>query len=330
MKKRADGRYEKVVTVDGHRKTFYGSSIKEVNRKIYLYNKDNNKGVAFETVAWDWKSTHMDELSYGSQRAYTKPFYRLVERFGKKSITDISYKEVQQFFSSLGLSYKSASLHKTVLNQIFNYAIVELNMDISNPCDRIKLDSHLPKSYRSAATPEQEQAILNTTADELLIAPIIYYTGLRCGEVLGLRYCDVDYEKDVINVKQAVVHHGNRPVISAPKTPNAIRTVPLLPQLKVLIGQGNPTHYIVGGEKPLTKSALDKRWKRWEKDHGVKIDRHSIRHTYATKLYEAGVGIKSAQSLLGHADAQTTLNVYTHLNQNHVTEAAEKLGEIFK
>ena len=330
MKKRADGRYERVVTVDGKRKTFYGDTIKEVNRKIFLYKEDIGKGYRFKTVAWAWRESHMDKLSYGSQRAYNKPFSRIVERFGEEYINKISYKEVQSFFANLGMSFKSATLHKTVLSQIFNYAIIELNMDIPNPCDRIKLDSRLPKSHRMSATPEQEKAILETTADELLIAPIIYYTGLRCGEVLGLRYGDVDYEKDVINVKQAVVHHGNKPVISAPKTANAVRTVPLLPQLKALIGQGDPTHYIVGGEKPLTKSALDKRWKRWEKDHGVKIDRHSIRHTYATKLYEAGVGIKSAQALLGHADAQTTLNIYTHLNQSHISEAAEKLGEVFK
>lgn len=330
MKKRADGRYEKVVTIDGHRKTFYGASIKEVNRKIYLYKEEYTKGVPFKNVAWEWREHHMERLSYGSQRAYTAPFLRLVDYFGDESIDKITIKEVQQFFATLGMSFKSASLHKTVLNQIFNYAILNLNMDISNPCDRIKLDGRLPRSHRSAATAEQEQAILDTTADEFILAPLIYYTGLRCGEALALRYGDIDYEKDVINVKQAVVHHGNKPVVSPPKTPNAIRTVPLLPQLKELIGQGNPTHYIIGGEKPLTQSALAKRWKRWEKEHGVKIDRHSIRHTYATKLYEAGVGIKSAQSLLGHADAQTTLNIYTHLNQNHVTEAAEKLGEVFK
>ena len=330
MKKRADGRYERVVTVNGKRKTFYGTSIKEVNRKIYLYKEDISNGTPFKTVAWEWREQHMERLSYGSQRAYTAPFLRLVDCFGDTPIEKITLQSVQQFFATLGLSYKSASLHKTVLNQIFNYAILILNMVISTPCDRIKLDTRLPKSHRDAATPEQEQAILDTKPDEFLLAPLIYYTGLRCGEALALRYCDVDTVKNVITVKQAVVHHGNRPVISPPKTPNAIRTVPLLPQLKELIGQGNPTHYIIGGEKPLTQSALAKRWKRWEKEHGVEIDRHSIRHTYATKLYEAGVGIKSAQSLLGHADAQTTLNIYTHLNQNHVTEAAEKLGEVFK
>jgi len=330
MKKRADGRYERVVTVDGKRKTFYGETIKEVNRKIFLYKEESNKGVLFKTVAQEWKARHMDSLSYGSQRAYTKPFSRIVERFGDRYINSITYKDVTQFFSSLGLSFKSTSTHKTVLNQIFNYAIVEKSMDISNPCDRIKIDGHLPKSSREVATKEQERAILETTKDELLIAPIIFYTGLRCGEVLALTFGDVDYVNKTINVNKAVTHHGNTPVISKPKTPNAVRTVPLLVQLEALIGTGDPTHYIVSGEKPLTKSALDKRWKKWEKDHNVKIDRHSIRHTYATKLYEAGVGIKSAQALLGHADVQTTLNIYTHLNQEHVTEAAEKLGEIFK
>ena len=60
------------------------------------------------------------------------------------------------------------------------------------------------------------------------------------------------------------------------------------------------------------------------------FDRHSIRHTYATMLYESGVDIKSAQKLLGHANFQTTMDVYTHLSDRHLKEASEKLENYLK
>lgn len=328
MKKRKDGRYVQAVTVNGKRKYFYGDTQREVKRQIAEYRLNADAPLyTYKYMAEEWRTSHMDKLSLGTQRAYTAPFLRLAEHFGKKYMSDISYKDVQGFFSSLGMSYKSATIHKTILSQIFDYAIVEKELDISNPCDRIKLDNRLPRSYRSSATPEQEEAILNTSADEFLLAPIIYYTGLRCGEALALQFKDIDYVNGVINVSKAVNHRGNQPVISPPKTPNAVRQVPLLPQLANLIGKGNPNDYIVSGEKPLTKSALAKRWAKWEKEHGVKIDRHSIRHTYATKLYNAGVDIKSTQKILGHANVTTTLNVYTHLNSDYLDEVKNKLSD---
>ena len=328
MKKRSDGRYEQVITINGKRKTFYGRTQREINRKIYEYKGEVEKGVLFSVIANEWRANHMEKLSYGTQRSYSAPFLRILQAFGDKYINEISRKDVQSFLSSLNMSFKSVSTHKTIISQIFFYSIVEYGMEIPNPCDTIKIDSRLPKSHRQQATPEQEQAILNTKADEFILAPLIYYTGCRCGEALALRYGDIDFINKTISISRSVSHHGNQPVIGSPKTATAVRVVPLLPQLEELIGTGEPNYYIIGGEKPITKSMLDKRWKRWEKQHGVRIDRHSIRHTYATKLYEAGVGIKSSQALLGHANASTTLNIYTHLNQSHVSEAAEKLKNI--
>lgn len=328
MKKRADGRYEQVITINGKRKTFYGKTQREINRKIYEYKGEAEKGVLFGTVADSWRENHMEKLSFGTQRSYSAPFSRIQETFHDKYINEVGHKEVQSFLSSLNMSFKSVSTHKTVISQIFDYAIVEFGVDIANPCDRIKLDSRLPRSHRQQATAEQEKAILETKPTELLLAPLIYYTGMRCGEALALTFRDIDYVNKTISINKSISHHGNQPYVSAPKTANAVRTVPLLPQLEALIGCGEPNEYVISGDKPLTKSALTKRWQKWEKDHNVRIDRHSIRHTYATKLYDAGVGIKSSQALLGHANASTTLNVYTHLNQSHVSEAAEKLKNV--
>ena len=328
MKKRPDGRYEQVITINGKRKTFYGRTQREINRKIYEYKGETERGPLFSEIADQWRVNHMEKLSFGTQRSYSAPFLRIREAFGDKYIKDITYKEVQSFLSALNLSFKSTSQHKTVISQIFDYAIVENGMNIPNPCDRIKLDSRLPKSYRQQATAEQEQAILETKASEFILAPLIYYTGLRCSEALALTFGDIDYVNKTIAVNKAISHHGNQPYVTVPKTVNANRIVPLLPALEALIGYGNQDEYVISGVKPLTKSALTKRWEKWEREHNVKIDRHSIRHTYATKLYEAGVGIKSSQALLGHANASTTLNVYTHLNQSHVSEALEKLKDV--
>lgn len=100
-------------------------------------------------------------------------------------------------------------------------------------------------------------------------------------------------------------------------------------------------NYIVSqSPEPLTLSAITRRWESWCRSHGLvveekrtptennrhgsvwkpTIERHQIRHQYATILYEAGIDPKSAQQLLGHAQIQTTMDIYTHISDKKKTE----------
>lgn len=326
------GFYRQSVSLNGKRKVFSAKTKKDLMLKIALY-KDGvvNHTESFRTIADMWEEQKRDKISPGTWRSYAAPLRDVVEKFGDMEMDKITPRDIQRWLNSLNLSFKSTSTRKGIISMIYDYAMVDLDMDIKNPCDRVKVDSRLPKGHRNALTPEEIQAIKDTTKDELIIAPMILYTGMRVGEALALTFKDIDFKKKIIHITKSIDHQGNRPVISTTKTAAGVRDVPLLPQLEALLPPKRERNgYLVSGEKPLTKSALAKRWAKWCKDHKVSFDRHSIRHTYATILYESGIDVKSAQKLLGHANFQTTMDIYTHLSDEHLQNATDKLKEYFK
>lgn len=325
------GLWRQQVTINGQRKVFSAKTKKELLLKIAVYKNDQTYHTPrFRTIAEQWEEWKQDKVSAGTWRCYSAPLQDLIEYFGDKEIGKISGNDVQKYLNSLGLSYKSTMTRKGIMSMIYDYAIIDLDMDLKNPCDRVRVDTRLQRGHRDALTAEEIQAIKDTTADELLVAPLILFTGMRTGECLALQFSDIDFKKKLIHITKSVDHHGNQPVISSTKTINSVRDVPLLPQLEALLPKKyRKSDYVVSGEKPLTKSALSKRWAKWETAHGVSFDRHSIRHTYATILYESGVDVKSAQKLLGHANFQTTMDIYTHLSEEHLQESASKLAEHF-
>ena len=317
MYKDKRGYFRESITIDGKRKVFSAKTKKDLALKLLTYNIKKKDSTTFAAVADLWEEENWDKLKYGSHRTYAPCLRRCREKFGDKQIDAIRPKDVQAWLKELGedLAFKTVKNHKSVLSQIIDYAIVNLDMDISNPCDRVKMPSGLRKGTRKALTEEERKTIKETTKDDFQLAFLILYTGCRCGEALALQMKDVDMENNIIRIHSSVTHHGNTPDITPPKTANSVRIVPLLPPLKSRLKQLKlkQTDFIVSGERPLTKSALAKRWKKFCKEHDLSIDRHTIRHQYATTLFEAGIDVKTAQDLLGHAQISTTMDIYTHL-----------------
>lgn len=340
MKKDKRGLYRTQVTINGKRKVFTSKNKQALMLKVANY-KEATTSPNFGDVADQWHTKHFDEIRYGSWRGLNAPYKRILEAFQEKNIDEISTRDVQNFFLRQSETYAKKTIvnTKTVLNAIFRFAVLDLNLDIQNPCSMVQLPRNLRSSSREPLTEEQLKEVLNTGPDEFLLAPLILYTGTRCGEALAIQWKDIDWENDTISITKDIDHQGNQPVIDSLKTQKALRTVPLLPQLKKLLtGQiyRHSDDFIVSGEKPLTKSQLRCRWKAWCKAHDLlidgkpAIDRHQIRHQFATFLFEANISAKDAQDILGHADIQTTMNIYTHISEKRRKETTEKLAAYFE
>ncbi len=325
MYKDKKGLWRQQVTINGQRKVFSSKSKKDLMLKIANYkNEKTYHTPKFKTIAEQWQEDKWEKVSQGSIRSYSAPLRDLIAEFGEQEIGDITSKDLQRWFNSLNMAYKSVAQRKSVLSMIYDFAIIDLGMDLINMTTRIRLDSRLPRGHRDALSPDEISAITSTTRKEFLLAPLIYYTGCRCGEALALTYGDIDRKNKTITINKAITHQGNRPVISPPKTEKGIRIVPLLPQLEALLPKKKPrAEYIVSGSEPLTKSALRCRWEKWEEDHGVHFDRHSIRHTYATMLWESGVDFKTLQTIIGHANLSTTMDIYAHMSDEKLIEAGQ-------
>lgn len=79
----------------------------------------------------------------------------------------------------------------------------------------------------------------------------------------------------------------------------------------------------------MTNSACTMAFRRYQKESGVAVTPHQIRHGYATALFESGIDAKTAQALLGHAQISTTMDIYTHVREEALAEAAEKMDKGF-
>lgn len=162
-------------------------------------------------------------------------------------------------------------------------------------------------------------------SDRRMIA-LLLLTGMRRGEVLGLRWEDIDFDDKLIHVQQGVVYTDNAPLLTIPKTKKGYRSIPLDDRLVEHLKPIQGTGYVIGGNEPITKSSLTKLLRRVNKTidmHGATP--HILRHTYATLLNNAGVNPKTIQYILGHADISTTMNRYTHSSMENVREAGRLL-----
>lgn len=330
MYKDKRGLWRETLYIDGKRKVFSGKTKKDVALKMAYFDIKHKETITFQYVAEAWQEENWERLRFGSYRTYSPCLQRAIEKFGQMDLERIKPLMIKSWLQELGdrYAFKTVQNHKTVISQIFDYAIVNLGYDIPNPCDRVKLPSNLKKGTRKALSTDEVHAILSTTKDDFQLGFVILFTGARCGEALALKMSDVDFKKKIISIHSQVSHHGNQPTISPPKTVNSIRNVPLLPELEKRLKELKlkKDDYIVSGDAPLTKSALDKRWKKFCKEKSIDIDRHSIRHHYATVLYNAGIDAKSAQLLLGHAQISTTMDIYTHISDEKKAEDYIKLA----
>ena len=164
-----------------------------------------------------------------------------------------------------------------------------------------------------------------------LFAYLIYYTGCRRGEALALRYEDIDRKAKKVRITKSAYYIGARPYIKSPKTEAGDRVVPLLSALASALP--NKKHgYIFsddGGESPLMNHRVTRLYAAYQTESGVTVTPHEIRHGYATALHDAGVDYKTAQTLLGHAQLSTTMDIYTDVLDNTIDEAAAKMDHNF-
>lgn len=160
---------------------------------------------------------------------------------------------------------------------------------------------------------------------------LVMFTGLRRGEVIGLRWEDVDFTHGVIHVNRNVTYHGSTPHVGSPKTDNGYRDVPLVPHLKAILGEPKDSGYILASirnvEQPLCCSTYRRMWDRIKSTINVhNATPHIFRHTYLTILAGLNVDVKTLQAIAGHSDIQITMNRYVHKRTEGILEA----GQIFE
>lgn len=163
---------------------------------------------------------------------------------------------------------------------------------------------------------------------------ILFWTGLRIGELLALTFADVDLDKRIISVNKSYQFLQGKEIITPPKTPKSNRKV----NIPVFLVQDiqdymeslydvQPTDRVI----PISKSKLEKEMQKGVKLSGVKKIRiHDLRHSHASLLIEMGFSPKEIAERLGHENIETTLNTYSHLYPDKQERLANRLDEFYK
>ena len=167
----------------------------------------------------------------------------------------------------------------------------------------------------------------------------LYYldlaTGLRRGELLGLKWTDIDLDRGVLKIQRAISRQNGKVVEAPLKTKNAYRTLPLSADaIDVLVQQRRKTSNSewvfpspTGG--PMSPDSVLHMLHRVLKRAGLpKVRFHDLRHTFATLALKSGVDVKTVSSMLGHYSAGFTLNTYTHATAQMKQDAADAIGGV--
>lgn len=337
MIKRKDGRWQEQIKLPGMNKAkyFYGKTQAEVKKKIAAWRQDQERGPLLSTVADEWQSWHETQISPSSVNAYNQPVKDVQEYFAGKYITEIHADEVDAFLRWLaakGLAKKTVQQRRDVLNMIYDYAILHRMCD-HNPCGPVKMPKGLKSKRREPPEEEVLQAVENAEKkDGGLFAYILLYTGLRRGELLGLRWDDIDLQAGVINVRRSVYYLGGSPRLKTPKTEAGERRVWIVDKLQPVFSKPGKG-YIFGGVSPMDERAFERMWwafcskNGWTDRNRLLVTPHQFRHAFATLLFEAGVEEMDTKEIMGHSSINVTRNIYTHIRNSRRQITADRLNQ---
>lgn len=269
---------------------------------------------------------------------------KLIPFFGKFPISQITPAHVRKWQNEL-MAYRdgndkpySETYLKTINNQltaIMNYAVRYYNLK-ENPC---KKAGSIGKSHADEMqfwTTDEFKIFLKNVSEKPQSRAgflVLYYTGLRIGELLALEYSDINFDECRISVNKSYQRIGDRDVITPPKTPKSVRTISIPIFLRDELKSYTEQLYAIHKHErifPYTKHFFEHEMKRGTKNGEVKrIRLHDIRHSHASLLIELGFSPLAIADRLGHEKVGTTLNTYSHLFPQKRDEVAEKLQNCF-
>lgn len=362
---RADGLYQcKRKMPDGKYKVFYGHSKTEAEAKYKEALMQKKKVVAsadlFETAASRYWEKFLERIKDGTDSTYKSNYERCVKYFRGYRMDEITPAMVVNFGQRLkdeGLATSTIKNAISVLRGIFRDWRLESNSSY-NPLQDIAAPSGKPAVEREPPTDKQLATFRAHPEGFGLCAWMLMYTGCRLGELIALQWQDVDFEANKIYVSKNVSWAGGGIRIRTPKTLNGNRVIPLLPHLKQQIEprKGKPEEYIIGGlTRPLTDAEYHEQWLAYCTELGIvrpsesktryrdsrrgkraildplppimeaAVTAHQFRHSFASDLYDAGVGVLEAKKIMGHSDIATTYKIYTHIRERKLKDATQKM-----
>jgi len=385
---RKDGNYDyRWTTRDGKRHSVYAKTLEELRAKEDEILRDKCDGIKTEAryvtindVFEVWKQLKRG-LKDNTFQNYKYMYEQFVKPdFGNTRVSQLKKSDVKRFYNMLAderaLKVSTIdSIHK-VLHQVLDMAVDDAylrNNPSNNVLKELKQAHNFDTEKRKALTVAEQELFLDFLRRNhqynhwYPIFAVMVGTGLRVGEVTGLRWCDIDLKENLIDVNHTLVYYNHAENgcyfnINTPKTKAGVRNVPMLEfvkqafieERKYQMANGIRCSVKIDGYTDFIfvnrfgaaqhQGTLNKALRRIIRDcndevlerneeNPVLLPRfscHSLRHTFTTRMCEAGVNIKVIQDALGHSDISTTLNIYADVTKELKKKEFEGLEAVFK
>ena len=297
-----------------------------------------------EWIDFWYKYFSSPKLRPTTQATYENRIYgHIIPSVGKIPLSKLTQNDLQQFYAKLkrtgrkkDVETKGTSVSDRMVRSCHALCrsslekALEEGLITRNPSIGCKLP---PKKNGEMKVLTQNEIVrlLNQAYDEGYYEMFLLEltTGMRRGEILGLKWRDLNLETGELNIKRQLTTKG----ISVPKTKSSIRTVLLPPDMLDLLREMKKTAKYdwifpspVKEGEPRNPTAITKRFRiMLERAHCKHVRFHDLRHTFATMALENGMDVKTLSAMIGHVSSETTLNIYSHVTDTMRAQAAVKI-----
>lgn len=378
IRQRKDGRYEARAQINGQCINIYNDNLDALRKEFEVcksklgYKEPVVIGLTLNEWFNEWFDTY--------KAPYVKPTSAVTMKgkfnntFGKYignvALKQISTLMIQKTINTMTADKVSISSIRDTVGRL--KACLEsarnANLIDTNPCFDIRVPWHKKNKLKRFLTIEEQEIFLRAAKGNWYeeMYQFMFLTGLRIGEIGGLKWQDIDFDNGIIHIQRALMCQYNDGVktllLTTVKTVNSYRSIPFMGNVRDVLNQQKK-------KQDLLKEHLGKRWRAEEEfndlvfttNMGSPVTRysaesqinkivkaindeenikaklenrspkvfenmypHAFRHTFASRCFESGMDIKIVQSLMGHENYSTTLDVYTHVTNNYMESEISK------
>lgn len=357
---RKDGRYTaRFTSKTGKRveKVFLKLTEAKVWIKDAKYQDEHNDIAASTQMTVDtWFEYWITNIKEPTVRFNTARNYReryvhnIKKHLGNMILSDVKPMHCQNVLNAMVDKYAGSSIQqcRITMCSMFYYAMLNGLIPVNPVNKMVKLPKPVVKKVRFLSMTEQERFLeVAKKSSNYYQFLLVLQTGLRTGEMMGLKWQDIDFTNRRIHIRRTLeFRYGYQEFREGePKSRSSVRTIPITQCVYDLLKEKEKQRktrvvcdiryadFVFLNRKgaPTKNSAYDTTLYKLCQKAGIQsISMHTLRHTYATRCIEAGMRPKTLQELLGHANIQVTMNLYVHNSEEEKVKEIKKFEEAFQ